>query len=50
MLGPNTFSVIPHAAVQIRLYVFYCSIFSPQMQEFSCIWVISFLSVAKKRF
>ena len=34
-------------AVQIRLYIFYCSIFSPQMQGFSCIWVI-FLSKAKK--
>ena len=44
------FSVIEnfYVAVQIRLYIFYCSIFSPQMQDFSCVWVISFLSVAKK--
>ncbi len=43
------FSVIEklYVAVQIRLYIFHCSIFSPQMQGFSCIWVI-FLSKAKK--
>ena len=43
------FSVIEklYVAVQIRLYIFYCSIFSPQMQGFSCIWVF-FLSKAKK--
>ena len=46
----QTFSVIEklYVAVQIRLYIFYCSIFSPQLQDMSCNWVISFLSVAKK--
>ena len=30
-------------------FIFHCSIFSPQMQGVSCIWVI-FLSVAKSAF
>ena len=35
-------------AEQIRLYILHCSIFSPQLQDLSCNWVVSFLSVAKK--
>ena len=46
----QTFSVIEklYVAVQIRLYIFYCSIFSPQLQDLSCNWVNFFFERSEK--